>query len=503
MKVVLFCGGLGMRMREGAASAPKPMHMIGDRPLLWHVMRYYAHFGHTDFILCLGYGAAAVKEYFLRYDETQSNDFTMVGGGRDITLHSTDITDWNVTFIDTGLKSTIGERLVRVRSQVGTRRVPRELRRHAYRRAPRRTGRPPSGRPTPSRSPSPFRPSPPTTSWTYRRRRSRHHRRTSGPREPCNGKRRLLRAAAGHLRRPSRGPRTWCRRRCQGCSRTASCARSATPASGAPPTRSRTRPSWKTCSIAGIAPGCCGMCCAARRHERLNATGSSHARAPPRRRPRARGRVTRLLALTGVRSVLAVGAPSGRHRDRGGRPAAVAGERCPESGCACTTSSSTGSATRRAEAEAAASAFLSRAELTFAMHELPDGRLPAHSAAVKEHLHEAEATLTPDLLLCPRADDAHQDHRLVGELVPTVFRRTLVLHYEIPKWDVGFSDGRTSTCHSRTRWRRARWSCCTSISRRSGRTTGGTTRSSSGLPGCGGWSVAADMRKPSDVTRPW
>jgi glucose-1-phosphate cytidylyltransferase len=118
MKVVLFCGGLGMRMREGAASAPKPMNMIGDRPLLWHVMRYYAHFGHTDFILCLGYGAAAVKEYFLRYDETQSNDFTLVGGGRDVQLHSTDITDWTVTFIDTGLRSTIGERLMRVRAHV-------------------------------------------------------------------------------------------------------------------------------------------------------------------------------------------------------------------------------------------------------------------------------------------------------------------------------------------------------------------------------------------------
>lgn len=118
MKVVLFCGGLGMRMREGAASAPKPMNMIGDRPLLWHVMRYYAHFGHTEFILCLGYGAAAVKDYFLRYEETQSNDFTMVGGGRDIKLHSTDITDWNVSFIDTGLNATIGERLMQVRPYV-------------------------------------------------------------------------------------------------------------------------------------------------------------------------------------------------------------------------------------------------------------------------------------------------------------------------------------------------------------------------------------------------
>ena len=123
MKVVLFCGGLGMRMREGPASAPKPMAMIGDRPLLWHVMRYYAHFGHTDFILCLGYGAAAVKDYFLHYDETLSNDFTLAGGGRDIAaVHSTDITDWNITFIDTGLHSTIGERLMRVRALSRTRR---------------------------------------------------------------------------------------------------------------------------------------------------------------------------------------------------------------------------------------------------------------------------------------------------------------------------------------------------------------------------------------------
>ena len=118
MKVVLFCGGLGMRMREGGGSAPKPMNMIGDRPLLWHVMRYYAHFGHTDFILCLGYGAAAVKDYFLRYDETLSNDFTLSAGGRDIRLHNTDISDWNIAFIDTGLRSSIGERLMRVREHV-------------------------------------------------------------------------------------------------------------------------------------------------------------------------------------------------------------------------------------------------------------------------------------------------------------------------------------------------------------------------------------------------
>jgi glucose-1-phosphate cytidylyltransferase len=119
VKVVLFCGGFGLRMREGQGSAPKPMSMIGDRPLLWHIMRYYAYYGHTDFILCLGYGAAAVKDYFLHYDETLSNDFTLASGGRDLLLHSTDISDWKITFIDTGLRASIGERLLRVRPHVG------------------------------------------------------------------------------------------------------------------------------------------------------------------------------------------------------------------------------------------------------------------------------------------------------------------------------------------------------------------------------------------------
>jgi len=114
MKVVLFCGGLGMRMRDGVTNAPKPMAMIGDRPLLWHVMRYYAHYGHTDFILCLGYGASAVKDFFLRYDETRSNDFVLNGGGQ-VELFKTDISDWRITFVDTGLQSAIGERLRRVR----------------------------------------------------------------------------------------------------------------------------------------------------------------------------------------------------------------------------------------------------------------------------------------------------------------------------------------------------------------------------------------------------
>ncbi len=115
MKVVLFCGGLGMRMRTSEDSAPKPMTPVGDRPVLWHIMRYYAHFGHKEFILCLGYGGRAVKDYFLNYDEAVSNNFVLRDGGRDVELLNRDISDWKITFVDTGHETPIGERLRRVR----------------------------------------------------------------------------------------------------------------------------------------------------------------------------------------------------------------------------------------------------------------------------------------------------------------------------------------------------------------------------------------------------
>ena len=135
MKVVLFCGGLGMRMRDGVSSGPKPMAMIGERPMLWHVMRYYAHFGHTDFVLCLGYGASYVKDFFLNYDETRSNDFVLEGGDPVAKLFRTDISDWRITFVDTGLHSPIGERLRRVRRFVrGRADVPGQLRGRAHQR---------------------------------------------------------------------------------------------------------------------------------------------------------------------------------------------------------------------------------------------------------------------------------------------------------------------------------------------------------------------------------
>ncbi len=110
MKVVLFCGGLGLRIRD-AEDIPKPMVHIGYRPILWHVMKYYSHFGHKDFILCLGHRAEVVKNYFLNYNECASNDFVLSAGGKNLELLNSDIHDWRITFADTGINSNIGQRL--------------------------------------------------------------------------------------------------------------------------------------------------------------------------------------------------------------------------------------------------------------------------------------------------------------------------------------------------------------------------------------------------------
>jgi glucose-1-phosphate cytidylyltransferase len=115
VKVVIFCGGQGLRMREASEVMPKPMMPIGNRPVLWHVMKYYAHFGFTDFVLCLGYKAEVIKEFFLTYNEALANDFVLSDGGAKVHLLKTDIHDWNITFVDTGLRAPIGERLRAVR----------------------------------------------------------------------------------------------------------------------------------------------------------------------------------------------------------------------------------------------------------------------------------------------------------------------------------------------------------------------------------------------------
>jgi glucose-1-phosphate cytidylyltransferase len=111
MKVVIFCGGAGMRLRGYADDVPKPMVQIGTRPILWHLMKYYAHFGHKDFILCLGYMGNAIKDYFLRYDESVSNNFVWSQGGKNIQFLNRDIDDWTITFVETGANANVGERL--------------------------------------------------------------------------------------------------------------------------------------------------------------------------------------------------------------------------------------------------------------------------------------------------------------------------------------------------------------------------------------------------------
>jgi glucose-1-phosphate cytidylyltransferase len=119
MKVVLFCGGLGTRIREQSGGLPKPMVNIGSKPILWHIMKYYAHYGHKDFILCLGYKPEAIKNYFLNYDQCLGNDFTLSNGNRQVHHKESDIADWNITLADTGLKTNIGQRLKAVEKYIG------------------------------------------------------------------------------------------------------------------------------------------------------------------------------------------------------------------------------------------------------------------------------------------------------------------------------------------------------------------------------------------------
>lgn len=121
MKVVILCGGKGTRLREETGYRPKPMVEIGDRPVLWHIMKLYAHYGFKDFILCLGYKGEVIKEYFLNY-HTMNKDFTInLGFRKGIMFHGNhDEEDWNVTLADTGAEALTTERINRVRHHIGS-----------------------------------------------------------------------------------------------------------------------------------------------------------------------------------------------------------------------------------------------------------------------------------------------------------------------------------------------------------------------------------------------
>ncbi len=118
MKVVLFCGGLGTRIRDYSTDIPKPMIPIGSRPILWHVMQYYSWYGHRDFILCLGYKADVVKDYFLSLQPTTYRDCVISNFGRTVEVLGEAAPDWRITLVDTGISRNIGERLMAVRQFV-------------------------------------------------------------------------------------------------------------------------------------------------------------------------------------------------------------------------------------------------------------------------------------------------------------------------------------------------------------------------------------------------
>jgi glucose-1-phosphate cytidylyltransferase len=118
MKVVLFCGGLGTRIREYSESVPKPMIPVGHQPILWHVIQYYRAYGHKDFILTLGYKANIIKEFFLNYRPQVFADCIVSGDGANVELLGEQEEDWRVALIDTGIWRNIGERLWAVRDHV-------------------------------------------------------------------------------------------------------------------------------------------------------------------------------------------------------------------------------------------------------------------------------------------------------------------------------------------------------------------------------------------------
>lgn len=118
MKVVLFCGGLGTRIREYSESIPKPMIPVGNQPIMWHVMNYYSQYGHHDFVLCLGYKANVIKEYFLNYRPHVYSDCIVSNHSSEVQLIGPPRDDWRIALIDTGVWRNIGHRLWTVRDQV-------------------------------------------------------------------------------------------------------------------------------------------------------------------------------------------------------------------------------------------------------------------------------------------------------------------------------------------------------------------------------------------------
>ena len=118
MKVILLAGGFGTRISEYTDTIPKPMVSVGGYPILWHIMQTYAHFGHKDFYLALGYKAEVIKDYFLGY-YARTSDFTVDLSSGSIESHKRQESDWRVTLVDTGIDSMTGGRVKRLQSYIG------------------------------------------------------------------------------------------------------------------------------------------------------------------------------------------------------------------------------------------------------------------------------------------------------------------------------------------------------------------------------------------------
>jgi glucose-1-phosphate cytidylyltransferase len=118
MKVVIFAGGLGTRISEETEIKPKPMVEIGGKPILWHIMKIYSHYGFNDFIICLGYKGYAIKEYFMHY-YMHNSDMTIELGNNKVDVHYTNAESFKVTLVDTGLETKTAGRLKRVQSYIG------------------------------------------------------------------------------------------------------------------------------------------------------------------------------------------------------------------------------------------------------------------------------------------------------------------------------------------------------------------------------------------------
>jgi glucose-1-phosphate cytidylyltransferase len=118
MKVVLFCGGLGTRIRDYSEAIPKPMILVGHQPILLHIMQYYSHFGHRDFILCLGYKANVIRDYFRNFDASAYSDCVISEFGKKVEVLGPRPPDWRITLVDTGIWRNIGQRLMAVKHLV-------------------------------------------------------------------------------------------------------------------------------------------------------------------------------------------------------------------------------------------------------------------------------------------------------------------------------------------------------------------------------------------------